>query len=147
MWSIAEVFLDTVVCCTLTALMVLTSGVPIEMGVGPVAEAFSIVLGDWGSTGAAVMIALFAVCTMLGWCCCGEMAVRSLCSRKTAVSAYRVIFCICGIIGSMGALSDIWTLSDIANGLMAIPNLLALILLSRYITLPERQDRVQKCGK
>ncbi|MDD6269661.1 MAG: amino acid carrier protein [Oscillospiraceae bacterium] len=147
MWSIAEVFLDTVVCCTLTALMVLTSGVPIEMGAGPVAEAFSIVLGDWGSTGAAVMIALFAVCTMLGWCCCGEMAVRSLCSRKIAVSAYRVIFCICGIIGSMGALSDIWTLSDIANGLMAIPNLLALILLSRYITLPERQDRVQKCGK
>ncbi|MGN0584998.1 MAG: alanine/glycine:cation symporter family protein [Ruminococcus sp.] len=147
MWSIFEVFLDTMVCCTLTALMVLTSGVPIEMGAGPVEKAFSMVLGGWGGAGAAVMIALFAVCTMLGWCCCGEMAVRSLCSKKSAVSAYRVIFCICGIFGSMGALSDIWTLSDIANGLMAIPNLLALLLLSRYITLPESQDSVQICGK
>lgn len=147
MWSIFEVFLDTAVCCTLTALMVLTSGVPVQMGAEPVAGAFSMILGGFGGIAAAVIIALFAVCTMLGWCCCGEMAVKSLSSRKRDVMAYRVVFCICGMLGSMGALSDIWTISDIANGLMAVPNLLALILLSKYITVPEKETDRRVCGK
>ncbi|MGN0630750.1 MAG: alanine/glycine:cation symporter family protein [Ruminococcus sp.] len=147
MWSIFEVFLDTIVCCTLTALMVLTSGVPIQMGVRPIAGAFSMILGSFGGTAAAIIIALFAVCTMLGWCCCGEMAVKSISSRKRAVMVYRVLFCICGMLGSMGALSDIWTLSDIANGLMAVPNLLALLLLSKYITVPEKDIDKRICGK
>ncbi len=143
MWSIFEVFLDTMVCCTLTALMVLTSGVPIEMGAVPIADAFSCVLGKWGGTASSVMIALFAICTMLGWCCCGEMAMRSMCRKKSAVMTYRLIFCICGGLGCTGALSDMWALSDIANGLMAIPNLLALLLLSGYVTIPH----YKKCGK
>lgn len=147
MWSIFEVFLDTIVCCTLTALMVLTSGVPVQMGAQPIAGAFSMILGGFGGTAAAVIIALFAVCTMLGWCCCGEMAVRSISSRKRAVVIYRAVFCLCGALGSMGALSDIWALSDIANGLMAVPNLLALLLLSKYITVPKKTDNKHICGK
>lgn len=147
MWSIFEVFLDTIVCCTLTAIMVLTSGVPVQMGAQPIAGAFSMILGGFGGTAAAVIIALFAVCTMLGWCCCGEMAVRSISSRKRAVVIYRAVFCLCGALGSMGALSDIWALSDIANGLMAVPNLLALLLLSKYITVPKKTDNKHICGK
>lgn len=143
MWSIFEVFLDTMVCCTLTALMILTSGVPIEMGSVSIAQAFAVVLGQWGGTASSVIIALFAICTMLGWCCCGEMAVRSICGKKSVVMTYRLIFCVCGGLGCTGALSDIWALSDIANGLMAIPNLLALLLLSGYITIPH----YKKCGK
>lgn len=141
MWSISEVFLDTIICCTLTALMLLTSGVPVEVGAKPIAEAFSVVLGGYGEYASAVIIALFAVCTMLGWCCCGETAVKSISRRKGSVMAYRIIFCICGMLGSMGALSDIWAISDIANGLMAVPNLLALLLLSKYIDLPKITNR------
>lgn len=147
MWSIFEVLLDTMVCCTLTALMILTSGVPIEMGAKPVADAFGVVLGDFGGAAASVMIALFAVCTMLGWCCCGETAVRSISSKKSVILTYRMVFCILGGFGCMGALSDIWAISDIANGLMAIPNLLALLLLSRYITVPDKKNAAYRCGK
>lgn len=146
MWSISEVFLDTIVCCTLTALMLLTSGVPVQMGTKPISDAFSVILGQYGEYVSAVIIALFAFCTMLGWCCCGETAIKSISRRKSLIVAYRVIFCICGMLGSMGALSDIWTLSDIANGLMAVPNLLALLLLSKHIDVPKTNIR-NKCGK
>lgn len=146
MWSISEVFLDTIVCCTLTALMLLTSGVSVQMGTKPISDAFSVILGQYGEYVSAVIIALFAFCTMLGWCCCGETAIKSISRRKSLIVAYRVIFCICGMLGSMGALSDIWTLSDIANGLMAVPNLLALLLLSKHIDVPKTNIR-NKCGK
>lgn len=146
MWSISEVFLDTIVCCTLTALMLLTSGVPVQMGTKPISDAFSVILGHYGEYVSSVIIALFAFCTMLGWCCCGETAIKSISRRKSYVMAYRVIFCICGMLGSMGTLSDIWTLSDIANGLMAVPNLLALLLLSKHIDVPDTNMR-NKCGK
>lgn len=136
LWSIFEVFLDTMVCCTLTALAVLTADAPLEMGVHPVAEAFSTVLGDVSYGVTAVMIVLFAVCTMLGWCCCGEAAVRSLHMRHNAIFMYRGLFCFAGGMGAMGALSSVWTLSDIANGLMAVPNLLGLLLLMKNIQTP-----------
>lgn len=148
MWSIFEVFLDTMVCCTLTALMILTSGVNIEMGAKPVSDAFSIILGKYSGAVTSVIIALFAVCTMLGWFCCGETALKSLginaCKKKSVILTYRIIFCLLGGFGCTGALFDMWTLSDIANGLMAIPNLLALLLLSRYVTIPIKRD---ECGK
>ncbi len=137
MWSIFEVFLDTIVCCTLTALAVLSSDVPISCGSQPVADAFSCVLGEYSDIAVSVMISLFALCTMLGWCCCGETALSSISKRKNTISIYRTAFCICSMTGAVGALSDIWTLSDIANGLMAVPNLLALLYLSRYIDLPD----------
>ena len=136
MWSILEVFLDTMVCCTLTALAVLTAEVPIEMGVQPVAEAFSSVLGTYAYAVTAVMIVLFAVCTMLGWCCCGEAALGSLSTKRSVLLTYRGIFCLCGGLGAVGALSSVWTLSDIANGLMAVPNLLGLLLLMKYVQVP-----------
>lgn len=137
MWSVFEVFLDTMVCCTLTALAVLCTDVPVSHGSQPVAEAFSCVLGEYSEGAVGIMIALFAVCTMLGWCCCGETALTSLSKGKSTVYVYRAAFCICAMTGAMGALSDVWTLSDIANGLMALPNLLALLCLSKYIDTPD----------
>lgn len=136
MWSVFEVFLDTMVCCTLTALAVLCTDADIVYGTKPAADAFAHVLGRFSEPAVAVMTVLFAFCTMLGWCCCGETAVRCTFSGKRAVSVYRWIFCLCAVFGAAGALSDIWTLSDIANGLMAIPNLLALLILARHIKTP-----------
>lgn len=146
MWSIFEVFLDTMVCCTLTALAVLTSGVPITLGAEPVAAAFSAVLGDSASGVTAVMISLFAVCTMLGWCCCGETAVSSLSTHRRVIVTYRSTFCICAGLGAVGTLSSVWTLSDIANGLMAVPNLLGLLLMMKYIQTPP-EWKIRRCGK
>lgn len=136
MWSIFEVFLDTMVCCTLTALAVLCTDAEIVPGTKPAAEAFSHILGELSEPAVSVMTALFAFCTMLGWCCCGETAVRCTFRGKGAVTVYRWIFCICAAFGAAGALSDVWTLSDIANGLMAVPNLLGVLLLIRYVGTP-----------
>ncbi|MGN0591901.1 MAG: alanine/glycine:cation symporter family protein [Ruminococcus sp.] len=143
MWSIFEVFLDTMVCCTLTALAVLTADVPLQMGAQPVAAAFASVLGRYSYGVTALMIALFAVCTMLGWCCCGETALRSLSNRRSVILGYRICFCILAGLGAVGTLSSVWTLSDIANGLMAVPNLLGLLLLMKYIqTPPEWKEEI-----
>ena len=136
MWSIFEVFIDTMVCCTLTALAVLCTDVEIMLGTGSAAESFSQVLGSASEPAVAVMTALFAFCTMLGWCCCGEMAVRSTFPGKTPVTIYRWTFCICAVFGATGTLSEVWALSDIANGLMAVPNLLGIILLMKYVKAP-----------
>ncbi len=151
MWSIFEVFLDTMVCCTLTALAVLTAGVPISMGTAPVIAAFSGILGRYAAPVTAFMMVLFAVCTMLGWCCCGETAIASLSKRKSTAILYRIFFCIAAGFGAAGTLSDIWTLSDIANGLMAVPNLLGLLLLLRYVQAPKYVEKncedAQKAGR
>ena len=140
MWSIFEVFLDTMVCCTLTALMILTSGVNIEMGAKPVSDAFSIILGKYiipkFRASKTPTIALFLMFT-------NSLGINA-CKKKSVILTYRIIFCLLGGFGCTGALSDMWTLSDIANGLMAIPNLLALLLLSRYVTIPIKRD---ECGK
>lgn len=140
MWSIFEVFLDTMVCCTLTALVVLCTDAEIVPGTRSAADAFSEVLGGFSESAVAVMTVLFAFCTMLGWCCCGETAVRCTFRGKSAVTAYRWIFCICAALGAAGALSDVWAVSDIANGLMAVPNLLGIILLIRYIKIPKKMN-------
>lgn len=131
MWSMVEVALDTLVCCTLTALAVLTSGAleQAESTGGIIAVTFSGVFGRLSPQIMAVVTALFAFCTLIGWCCCGEQAVRYLCGKQGLVP-YRVIFCLAAGVGAVISLRAVWNLSDIANGLMAVPNLLGLLLLS-----------------
>ena len=142
MWSMVEVGLDTLVCCTLTALAILTSGaMQPEMESGAViAAAFSGVFGKWSPQILAVMTALFAFCTLIGWCCCGEQAVRYL-GGERALKPYRVVFCVAAGIGAVISLESVWAVSDIANGLMAIPNLLGLLLLSG-----KKQAHGTSCG-
>ncbi len=131
-WSMVEVALDTLVCCTLTALAILTSGA-LESAAsadGVIVAAFSSVFGGYSGQVMAVIIALFALCTLIGWCCCGEQAVRYLFGKR-GLCGYRVLYCLVAGIGAVISLRSVWTLSDIANGLMAFPNLLGLLLLSR----------------
>lgn len=66
----------------------------------------------------AILTALFAFCTLIGWCCCGEQAVRYLGGERLRLP-YRLLFCLCAGIGAVVSLRSVWALSDIANGLMA----------------------------
>ena len=138
MWGIFEVFADTIVVCTLTALAVLTSGVmDLETGLmistnektALVAEAFEGTLGVAGGWFIAVAITLFAFSTVLGWSVYGSKAFEYLFGTKTIIG-YKVVFVLFVFFGAIMDLSLAWDLSDTFNGLMAMPNLIGVIVLS-----------------
>lgn len=138
MWGIFEVFADTMVVCTLTALVVLTSGF-VEPDTGRIAagaagsalvgQAFDAVFGTLGSKLIAVCILLFAYSTTLGWSCYGCKAVEYLFGAG-AGAGYRVLFVALMPLGAVMRLDLAWMLSDTFNGLMMLPNLIGVIALS-----------------
>ena len=128
MWSVFEVFLDTVVCCTLTALVILTS----KAENYSVNKAFEHIFGSYSNVFILVCISLFAFCTIIGWYYCGETAYRYV-SKNRYVRIYTFMYSALTAIGAVLALEAVWTVSDIFNGLMTFPNLLALLLLSNFV--------------
>ena len=138
MWGIFEVFADTMVVCTLTALVVLTSGF-VDLDTGRIAagaagsalvgHAFDAVFGALGSKLIAVCILLFAYSTALGWSCYGCKAVEYLFGAG-AGTFYRVLFVALMPAGAVMRLDLAWTLSDTFNGLMMLPNLIGVVALS-----------------
>lgn len=146
MWGIFEVFVATLVICTITALVILTSGVYDEgqalaaMEAGQVtsamlgaplsAAAFGTVFGGFGKTFVALCLLLFAFTSLLGWSYYGERSVTFLAGSARPVFTYRMVYLLCVVGGSIGEVSLVWQLADICNGLMALPNLLALLILS-----------------
>lgn len=138
MWGIFEVFADTIVVCTLTALAVLTSGI-VDLNTGAVlssaeetalvAEAFSGVFGKGGAAFIAVAILLFAFSTVLGWSHYGSTAFGYLFGAKASI-LYKVIFVAFIMVGATMDLGLAWSLSDTFNGLMAIPNLIGVLTLN-----------------
>ena len=138
MWGIFEVFADTMVVCTLTALVVLASGF-VEPDTGRIAagaagsalvgQAFDAVFGALGSKLIAVCILLFAYSTALGWSCYGCKAVEYLFGAG-AGAFYRVLFVALMPVGAVMRLDLAWTLSDTFNGLMMLPNLIGVVALS-----------------
>ena len=138
MWGIFEVFADTMVVCTLTALVVLTSGF-VDLDTGRIAagaagsalvgQAFDAVFGTLGSKLIAVCILLFAYSTTLGWSCYGCKAVEYLFGAG-AGTFYRVLFVALMPLGAVIRLDLAWTLSDTFNGLMMLPNLIGVVALS-----------------
>ena len=141
MWGMAEVFIDTIVVCTITALVILTSGVydpqrcisNIADGVENIdgttltGNAFATVFPN-GDKFLAISIALFAFATIIGWAYFGERTAAYLFGEH-AVFPYKLIYILLLLPGSVLAPKLVWELSDTFNGLMAIPNLTALILL------------------
>lgn len=131
--GIMEVFLDTIVICTLTALVILCSGVPIPYGTDPgislTLDAFSLTLGNWSRILLTVLTCIFAFATILGWGLYGARCSQYLFGEHTWK---RFVFAQTGavILGSVLNTSVVWVLSEIVNGLMAIPNLIALAMLS-----------------
>ena len=126
----AEVFADTMILCTITALVILVSGVEIGEG-GPdmICSAFSTGLGSFGAVFMAVSMILFAFATIAGWFFIGQSAWKYIFPKSGII--YKAIFTLCVFAGSVSSLSVVWGISDVFNGLMALPNLIAVLLLSR----------------
>ncbi len=135
MWGVFEVFFDTVVMCTLTALVILTSGLW-DSGLDGAAlttAAFSQVIGEYASGFIAISTLFFAVSSILGWYYYGSCCLEYLSSKRRAATLYRLTFLIVVIIGAVTRLGLVWALSDLLNLLMFLPNMVAVLLLSRPV--------------
>ena len=138
MWGIFEVFADTIVVCTLTALVVLTSGfVDLDTGLmttevagsALVGQAFATVFGSFGPKFIAISILLFAYSTTLGWSHYGTKAFEYLFGTRASMG-YKVVFVAMVMVGATMKLGLAWDLSDTFNGLMMLPNLIGVLTLS-----------------
>jgi len=131
--GIVEVFLDTIVICTITALVILCSGTGIHFGVDEGASltsrAFGAVYGQWISVPIALFLCCFAFATMLGWGLYGARCAQYLLGEK-AWKHFVVLQAVVVALSSVLKTGTVWVVSGILNGLMAIPNLLALAALS-----------------
>lgn len=132
--SMTGTFLDTFVVCTITGLVLITTGAwkSGKTGVEATTLAFQSVFGSTGSIILGIAIVLFAYSTVLGWSYYGEKCVEYLFGRN-AVRYYRYIFVGMVAVGANLKLGLVWTFSDIANGLMALPNLIGLVGLSGVV--------------
>ncbi|MDO5109232.1 MAG: alanine/glycine:cation symporter family protein [Erysipelotrichaceae bacterium] len=144
MWGIFEVFADTVIVCTLTSLVILTSGaVDLQTGVltaeaeavgssSLVSWAFSNQFGQLGAAFVALAVLLFAYSTVLGWSHYGSKAFEYLFGTKS-IMAYRVVFACIVLAGSVLEAKLAWDISDTFNGLMMLPNLIGVVVLSPQV--------------
>ena len=137
LYGIFEVFADTLVICTLTGLTIIISGIPIEFGTEISSElitaAFATVFGGKvASLFVAVALFLFAFSTILGWSLYGTRCVEYLFGVK-ASKVYQFLFSAMAIVGTTTSLKVVWDLADTFNGLMAIPNFIALFALSGVV--------------
>ncbi|MCC5809162.1 MAG: sodium:alanine symporter family protein [Ectothiorhodospiraceae bacterium] len=131
MWGMWEVFIDTLVVCTMTALVILVTGVFQDgtTGADLTSSAFSSGLPGLGGYIVIVALVLFSYTTMLTWNFYGEKSWEYLFGSRV-VLPYRVIFLAFLFVGAIGGLEAVWDVADTLNGLMAAPNLIALILLA-----------------
>ena len=131
--GIMEVFLDTIVICTMTALVILVSGIPIpygeDVGVSLTAQAFSSVYGDWVSVVIATALCCFAIATVLGWGLYGARCAQYLFGQHVW-KRFVLLQAVTVVLGAVLKTGTVWLLSETVNGLMAIPNLIALGVLS-----------------
>lgn len=137
LFGIFEVFADTIVICTLTALTIICSGVDITFGhkVGSelITAAFATMFGQkFASVFVALALMLFAFTTILGWSLYGSRCVQYLFGLKVS-KAYQVLFIIVVVVGAVASLDVVWDIADTFNGLMAIPNFIALFALSGVV--------------
>ncbi len=138
-WGIFQVFTDTTVMCTLMALCILTttdSNNIMELCTGP----FTAVFGSFGKAFISVTVFVFGFATLISWCYYGEKGIDYL-FRGKYIKQYRLIYVLFVFIGSTLKIDLVWDISDTINGLMAVPNLAALILLSGKIKLDKTRIR------
>ena len=142
MFGIFEVFADTIVICTLTALVILCSQVPVNYGAAAGAEltiqGFTSVYGDWVSIFTAVAMCCFAFSTILGWGLYGARCIEFLFSEKV-IKPFMVAYSLVAILGATANLGLMWSIAETFNGLMAIPNLIDLFLLAGTVVKLTRE--------
>ena len=133
MMGIMEVFLDTIVICTMTGLVIICSGISVPYGVDSgvllTMDAFRAVCGQWVVIPLTVSLVCFAVATILGWGLYGLRCAEFLFGKKF-LKIFVLLQFVVTIIGAIANTGAVWLFSDIVNGLMAVPNLIALFLLS-----------------
>lgn len=134
MFGIFEVFADTIVICTLTAMVILCSGTTVNYGTAAGAEltisGFTTTYGGWASIFTAVALCCFAFSTIIGWGLYGSRFIAFLCRSDKVVRPFFVVYSFVSILGATMDLGLMWSIADTFNGLMSIPNLIALLLLS-----------------
>ena len=142
--GIMEVFLDTIVICTITALVILCSGVPIPYGEDPGAalttQAFSSVYGSWVSLFLAAALCCFAIATVLGWGLYGIRCAQYLFGAGVW-KKFILLQTVTVVIASVLNTGTVWLLSETVNGLMTIPNLIALTALTPELCRLLRTER------
>ena len=139
--AMVGVFIDTFIILTLTALVILTSGALSTGATGSVLAqtAFNQAFGQFGSVFIAICMLFFAFSTIIGWYFFGEVNVKALFGKK-AVKIYAALVVVCVILGSSLKVDLVWNLSDLFNGLMVFPNLIALIALSGVVAKMSHED-------
>lgn len=138
MWGVFEVFVDTIIICTLTSMAILLSGVlekdlsSFASNGAAAAEAFNAILpGTIGGTVLQISLLFFALSTILGWSYYGERCWGYLSNNNKVVNIiFKIAFVLMCVVGSVGSGALMWDISDTLNGMMAIPNLVGLLLLS-----------------
>jgi AGCS family alanine or glycine:cation symporter len=158
MWGIFEVFITTIVICTMSALAVLTSDIymtafnsgisPSVSGAALSSAAFNEAIPYVGGFGIAIATVFFAVSTILGWAYYGEVSCGYIFSkhRKVAVTVYRLVYVAFVFIGAVAEINIVWLVADCFNALMALPNLIALIALSGVV-IKTTKDHFSKSSK
>lgn len=142
LFGIFEVFTDTIVICTMTALVILCSDVPIAYGEAAGAEltilGFTSTYGNWISVFTAIAMCCFAFSTIIGWGLYGARCIEFLFSSRV-IKPFMVAYSLVAILGATMDLGLVWSIADTFNGLMSIPNLIALFLLSGTVVKLTRE--------
>ena len=135
-FGIFEVFVDTIIICTMTALVILCSGVPVNYGEAAGAEltisGFTTVYGSWISIFTAVAMCCFAFSTIIGWGLYGTRCIEFLVGSRSNMP-FMVLYSLTAIVGATMNLGLMWSIAETFNGLMVIPNLIAVFLLSGVV--------------
>lgn len=135
-FGIFEVFVDTIVICTLTALVILCSQVPVSYGQAAGAEltisGFTTTYGNWVSVFTAVAMCCFAFSTIIGWGLYGTRCIEFLFGSRVN-KPFMLVYALVAIVGATMDLGLMWSIAETFNGLMAIPNLIAVFLLSGVV--------------
>ena len=150
MFGIFEVFMDTIVICTLTGLVILLAAPNISYGQAAGAEltisGFTATYGGWVSILTAIAMCCFAFSTIIGWGLYGSRCIEFLGGEKF-VRPFLVVYSFVSIVGATMNLGLLWDISDTFNGLMAVPNLIALLMLSGHVKkLAIEVDQAEKDG-
>lgn len=138
--SMTQTFIDTLVVCSFTGIAIVASGAWTSGETGSPLTQLTFrqsLPGEWGGWIVAVCLSMFAFSTILGWCYYGEKSLEFLLG-EWAVRPYRLLFVVAVFIGSVRTLDFVWLFSDVMNGLMAIPNLVGLLLLSGVLASESR---------
>ena len=148
--GIMEVFLDTIVICTVTALVILVSGVTVpygeDVGIALTAQAFSEVAGSWTSVFIALALCCFAIATVLGWGLYGVRCAQFLFGAGVW-KKFVLLQAVTVVLGAVLKTGTVWLLSETVNGLMAIPNLIALAALSPELARLTKEYKQSLAGK